>query len=115
LESGADLTVYLPEHTPASALPAAVEIHPLQSLPDSLPWPSLLALEISMADLTNLRDWLKLDPHQRIPCPTEALILAPMPCAALGECGACAVPTRQGKTALACKDGPVFDLNELSW
>jgi NAD(P)H-flavin reductase len=42
------------------------------------------------------------------------LILAPMPCAGLAECGACAVPARSG-WKLACLDGPVFDLRALDW
>jgi NAD(P)H-flavin reductase len=40
------------------------------------------------------------------------LVVAPMPCGGLAECGVCAVTTRRG-WKLACKDGPVFDLGEL--
>jgi len=36
----------------------------------------------------------------------------PMPCGGLGDCGLCAVDLKRG-WKLACKDGPVFDLNEL--
>jgi NAD(P)H-flavin reductase len=40
--------------------------------------------------------------------------MAAMPCSGLADCGVCAVPARRGYK-LACKDGPVFDLDELDW
>jgi dihydroorotate dehydrogenase electron transfer subunit len=32
-----------------------------------------------------------------------------------GACLGCAVPHRDGRFALCCQDGPVFDFDEVSW
>lgn len=115
LRSGADVAVFLPQNFPPIDLPAVVEVLPLQALHEFLSWPTLLVLEVPINKLQNLRDMLGLSPHDLLPCPAEALILTPMPCATLGDCGACAVPGQKGRYQLACKDGPVFCLKELEW
>ena len=115
LNSGADVAVFLPENLRLTELPADIEVLPLQVLHEFLSWPTLLLLEIPLMELPELRTWLKFPPHETLPCPAEALILTPMPCAALGDCGACAVPSRNSRYHLACKDGPVFKLSELVW
>ncbi len=115
LKSGADVAVFLPEHLRPEELPAAVEVHSIYTLHESLSWPTLLLVEIPLADLSHLRDWLKLNPVDLLPCPAQALILTPMPCVTFGDCGVCAVPTRKGRYRMACKEGPVFDLKELDW
>lgn len=50
-------------------------------------------------------------PHPTLP-EAQILVRVPMPCGALAECGVCAVRLRDG-VALACDDGPVFDLRLL--
>ena len=95
-------------------LPLVIEAHPLSALPESLTWADSLALDLSLEDLPNLRMILGLDLHEPIPCLAQAIILTPMPCGAVAECGVCAVPARKGYK-LACKDGPVFELNKLKW
>jgi hypothetical protein len=115
IESGADIAIFTPAPPQPGSLPPAVEIHPLNALPDSLSWAAYLALDIPLGSLPHLRETLDLGPHDRIPCPAQALIWTPMPCGAAADCGACAVPTRKAGYKLACKDGPVFDLNELVW
>ena len=115
LDSGADVAVFLPENLQPAELPADIEVLPLHALHEFLSWPSLLLLEIPLTKLPQLRTWLKLSPHETLPCAAEALILTPMPCAALGDCGVCAVPSRNSRYQLACKDGPVFKLSELVW
>lgn len=99
---------------PLPMLPAAVEAYPLAALPDVLHWADLLALDLPLPRLKGLRETLSLRPSDHLPCPTQVLLLTLMPCAGMAECGACAVPTRNG-TLLACLDGPVFDLNLLNW
>jgi hypothetical protein len=42
----------------------------------------------------------------------QVLVVTPAPCGGLAECGVCAVTTRRG-WKMACKDGPVFSLNEF--
>lgn len=92
----------------------ALEIYPLAALPEVVPWADVLALDLPLEELPHLRRRLGLEERQPLPCPAQALVYTPMPCAALAECGACAVPARRG-WKLACADGPVFDLNDLTW
>jgi len=109
-----DADVALFTNNPLPALPAALEIHPLNDLPESLTWADTLVLELQIQDLPSLRQVLALDPHEHIPCLAQALITTPMPCGALADCGVCAVPAPKGYK-LTCKDGPVFDLQKLKW
>jgi hypothetical protein len=116
IESGADVALFTLTPTQQSlSLPPAVEIHPLSALQESLSWANFLAIDITPDMLPDLRQVLQFGPHDRIPCQAQALIYMPMPCSALAECGACAVPTQKSGYKLACKDGPVFDLNQLDW
>ena len=108
----ADIAVFT--QTPLPHLPPVIEAQPLSTLPESLIWADTLALDLPLEDLSKLRQILSLDPHQSIPCLAQALIMVPMPCGAIADCGVCAVPTRKSYK-LACKDGPVFDLNKLNW
>ena len=95
-------------------LPAALEVQPLQNIPEALAWADFLAIDIPLQSLAGLRHILGLGAGERLPCPGEVLIETPMPCGGLADCGACAVPGRRG-WKLACKDGPVFDINEIEW
>jgi len=106
------VTLYTDAHL--SALPSTLEIYPLSSLHEALTWPDLLALDLPLERLPALRDLLGLQPGDLLPCPAQALIWTPMPCAGLAECGACAVPSHRGYK-LACEDGPVFPINHLEW
>jgi hypothetical protein len=100
--------------SPLSSLPSTLEIYPLASLREALSWPDLLALDLPLERLPTLRDLLGVRPGDPLPCLAQALIWAPMPCAGIAECGACAVPSRRGYK-LACADGPVFPLHSLDW
>jgi hypothetical protein len=95
-------------------LPAALEAQRLQNIPEALAWADFLAIDIPLVSLSGLRHALGLGAGERLPCPGEILIETPMPCGSMADCGACAVPGRGG-WKLACKDGPVFDLNEIEW
>jgi hypothetical protein len=99
---------------PLGPLPTAIEVNPLHILPDSLSWPDFLALDLPLESLPNLRRIFGLARQERLPFPAQALILSPMPCASLADCSICAVRGRRS-WKLACKDGPVFSLNELDW
>lgn len=111
LAQGADVALFA--GCPLPPLPAAVEIHPLAELPEALSWADFLALDVPIAHLEALRSRLGLEHGDGLLVPAQALIETSMPCTALAECGACAVPARHLK--LACKDGPVFHLHELDW
>ena len=95
-------------------LPAALEVQPVQNVPEALAWADFLAVDIPLLSLTGLRHVLGLGAGDRLPCPGELLVETPMPCGGLADCSACAVPGRRG-WKLACKDGPVFDINEIEW
>jgi dihydroorotate dehydrogenase electron transfer subunit len=94
------------------SLPAKVEASPLSALPEALPWADFLAVDISIDSLSELRRSLGLAAGQRLPCAGGALVLSPMPCVGLADCGVCALPARRG-FKLLCKDGPVVDLADL--
>jgi len=94
-------------------LPAALEVQPLSALPEALVWADFLAVDISLRSLSSLGELLGLKGgNQKLPCPGQVLVRTDMPCAGIADCGVCALKTRSG-WRLACKDGPVFDLEEL--
>jgi hypothetical protein len=110
LEAGGDVTLF--SDAPISPIPSALEFYPLAALPEGLPWADFLAVDLPLLDLPGLRSRLGMDSGSRLPCPGQALVFSPMPCAGLAACGACAVPVRHG-WKLACEAGPVFDLEDL--
>jgi hypothetical protein len=95
-----------------SPLPSSIEINPLNELRDALHWADFLALDVPIERLPELPQILGLTQDPYLPCPAQALVITPMPCGGLADCGVCAVATRK-TYQLACKDGPVFDLKEL--
>ena len=99
---------------PLPQLPSAVEAYPLNALPELLSWADFIALDLPTAALVDLRARLGLGVHGRLTCPAQALVLAAMPCGGVAECGVCAIPAHRG-WKLACKDGPVFNLDEIIW
>jgi hypothetical protein len=106
----AEVTLYC-SFIPAD-LPMAVEILPLDLLPDALKWADFLAIETCLPELPQLPERLKLSAGHASFCPTQVLAASAMPCAGQAECGVCSVRTRRG-WRLACQDGPVFDYNLL--
>lgn len=111
-QQGAEVALFA--EPPLPALPSWLEASPLILLPDVLTWADFLALDLPVDHLPRLRQLLGLPAHSGTPCPAQALVRLSMPCGAAAECGACAVPGRRG-WQLACKDGPVFELNDLEW
>jgi dihydroorotate dehydrogenase electron transfer subunit len=95
-------------------LPPALEVYPPSELSENLAWADFMAFDLPITRLSTLRDTLGLLPHDRLPCPAQTLMFSPMPCGGVGDCGVCAVPARRSYK-LACKDGPVFDLNDIRW
>jgi hypothetical protein len=93
-------------------LPPEVEIQLTTSLAEVVKWADYLALDLPRASLPGLREKLGFTEQDRVRLEAQALVLTPMPCGGMAECGVCAVSARRG-WRLACKDGPVFDLKEL--
>ena len=110
LAQGTDVVLF--SDARLSSIASSLEILPLASLSEILSWADFLAFDLPWQHLPDLRALLKTT---ILPCPAQALILAPMPCGALADCGACAVPAAHHGYKLVCKDGPVFDLNTLEW
>jgi hypothetical protein len=116
---GQEAAVALFSDAPLPArLPSSVEAYPLSALSELLNWADFIAIDLPLAALPDLRSRLGLsasmDHNLHLHCPAQALVLAPMPCGGLAECGVCAVPAQHG-WKLACSDGPVFNLHEIAW
>lgn len=111
-QQGAEVALFA--ESPLPALPAWLEASPLAALPEAISWADFLALDLPAQALPRLRQQLDLPSQAGCPCPAQALVRLPMPCGAVAECGACAISVRRG-WRLACKDGPVFNLNDLEW
>jgi len=90
-------------------IPPAVEVATVSDLQENLDWPDFIAVDLERASLGSLSVILggKGDHIDG-----QVLVRTPMPCRGLGECGVCAVRTKQG-WRMACTDGPVFSLKEL--
>jgi len=92
--------------------PPEVEIRPASELSDILEWADYLAIDLSRDSLPELQEKLRNGVQAKINSDAQILVLTPMPCGGLAECGVCAVTVRRG-WKMACKDGPVFNLSEL--
>jgi hypothetical protein len=111
LEQGGDVALYCSSEIPHH-LPLAVEVLPLNQLSQAHTWADYLALDAGFQHLSSLRSLLGIPAGQRLPIPAQVLLVTRMPCGGAAECGVCAVLTTQG-WRLACKDGPVFNLDIL--
>jgi dihydroorotate dehydrogenase electron transfer subunit len=113
LAQNADIAVF--SDAPLPSLPPAIEIRSVQAIPEAVAWADFLAIDLPLENIPQLRQALQLGTHDYVPCPTQVLVTTPMPCAGIGECAVCAVPKRKRGYKLACKDGPVVNLNQLAW
>lgn len=92
---------------PVRELPMAVEVQGLDGLPEALRWADYVALEMPVEEVEQLSRLLSRVPRQ---VRGQILVLSPMPCGGLAQCGVCTVKG----TRLACEDGPVFELSQLA-
>jgi hypothetical protein len=94
------------------SFPDEVEVQPLASVFDALPWADYAAIDIGRERLPELKQRI-FEQRKAASLPTvEVLIRTPMPCGGIAECGVCAVVTKSS-WQMACKDGPVFDWNDI--
>ena len=107
-----DASVVLVSDMDLPDLPHEVEIRPLTALREITPWADYVALDMPRESLPGLRQMLGLGEQVKVRLEAQVLIVTPMPCGGIAECGVCAVKIRHG-WKLACKDGPVFDLQTL--
>ena len=95
-----------------AGLPPGVEVLRPEAFREVLGWADFIALDLSIDALPiatamlGLAEWPSLLPL------AQALIASPMPCGGLADCGVCALPGGR-QLRLACKDGPVFDLQNI--
>jgi dihydroorotate dehydrogenase electron transfer subunit len=90
-----------------------VEIQPLESMHEIYAWADFAAIDVSRENLSELRSVLGGTAQSRGRIEAQVLVRTPMPCGALAECGICALTLKDGWT-MACRDGPVYGLGELS-
>jgi len=103
---------FLAENAPKD-LPELVEVQPIEAIEEVCAWADFVALEAAVDDLDRILNRMTLMKQPHLWEKTQVLIRTPMPCGALAACGACAVQTRKG-WKMACKDGPVFNLGDLT-
>lgn len=91
---------------PPDDLPSDVEIRPLAALEEINQWADYLALAATR------EEWgerIRNSDQLIVTGEAQVLIVTPMPCGGLGQCGVCSVDVKRGE-GLACEDGPVFNL-----
>lgn len=93
-------------------LPDDVEVQPISALGDVVEWADYLAFDVARENLNQMREQLKNADQFASGQAVQILIHTPVPCGGVAECGGCAVTLKSG-WKLACRDGPVFDWNEM--
>jgi dihydroorotate dehydrogenase electron transfer subunit len=101
--------VTLVSETPPANLPPSIEVLPPEQIDEAKAWADALALACAVDEIAELKLWLG---ERKIRQAAQVLIQSEMPCTGLANCGICAVKTKTG-WKLACKEGPVFELEEL--
>lgn len=94
------------------SLPDEVEVQPLSALDDVVRWADYLAFDVLRESLYGLKERLGGANQLSVKSEAQVLVRTSIPCGGIAECGVCAVGTKSS-WKLACKDGPVFDWNEL--
>jgi len=107
-----DAAVVLLTSSSPDNLPDDVEVQPLSTLSDILEWVDFAAFDLAGENLDQLRNQLGKSNQSMSGRDIQILIRTPVPCGGMAECGVCAV-TVTSDWKLACKDGPVFDWNDL--
>ncbi len=110
LKQGA--AVVLVSGSDGERLPDEVEVQPLSALDEVLAWADYLAFDVALQDLSGLRERLASVKQAWAGKDAQVLIHTPMPCGGIADCGVCAVTLKSG-WAMACKDGPVFELEKI--
>lgn len=96
----------------AESLPDDVEVQPSSALTEIVEWADYLAFDVARENLHGLMERLGKQNQASALREAEVLIRTQIPCGGVAECGVCAVTTKSG-WKMACKEGPVFRLNEI--
>lgn len=111
LKAGAAVTLVC-EVAPED-LSEEVEIQPLKSLNEIYQWADFVAADVARENLAQLQSALDGAGQAGRKVGAQVLVRTPMPCGAMAECGVCAITIRN-RWVMVCKDGPVFELSELT-
>jgi hypothetical protein len=93
-------------------LPNEVEVQPLSIISEVCDWSDYTALDVARENLPALKKRLGLPNQATALKEVQVLIRTLIPCGGVAECGVCAV-TVKSQWKMACKDGPVFDWDEI--
>lgn len=93
-------------------LPDEVEVQPSSALGEILEWADYIAFDVTRENLSELKETVGKLKQMSVKKKAQALIRTAMPCGGIAECGVCAV-TLKSSWKLTCKDGPVFDWDEI--
>ena len=115
-----DAAIVLVSDSAPDHLPDEVEVQPLSTISEVCEWSDYIALDVARENLPALKKRLGL-PNQATALKArvelgrnevQVLVRTLMPCGGAAECGVCAV-TVKSQWKMACKDGPVFDWDEI--
>jgi NAD(P)H-flavin reductase len=115
-----EAAVTLVSDTQPEDLSLQVEVQPLSALNEVIKWADYIAVDVERESLHQLRERFESGQQAKgrvgsgsfIPNEMQVLVSMPMPCGGVAECGVCAVHVKHN-WKMACKDGPVFALNDL--
>lgn len=110
LANRAEVTLFTGRHL--SDLAPEIEVLPLEELGQVKDWADYLAVVLQPNQVNDFRNGLQLNSGRKNNLIVEIMLETPMPCDESSACGVCAVYTSKG-WRLACKDGPVFALDDL--
>ncbi|MDA1329559.1 MAG: hypothetical protein O3B43_00605 [Chloroflexi bacterium] len=106
---GLEITLYC--DSPTRELPLNVEVHPLVMLTKPQEWADFILVDTVRGEIDGLAQKLGAV-DQFASLNGEILVLGPMPCGGLAQCGVCSLNIALGQKFI-CEDGPVFNLAEL--
>ena len=107
-----DAAVVLVSDLRVDNLPDEIEVQPLSTFSEIMKWADYVALDVDRENLSRLRERMLNETQTKAAIQAQVLVRTPLPCGGIAECGVCAVTVKSG-WKMACKDGPVFDWNEL--
>jgi hypothetical protein len=96
------------------SIPEDVEIMGLPNLEEAIRWADYIGMDCPVNLLSQAASHKSILKSGTPACPIQILVSTPMPCLGIAECGICSVPVKKGYK-LACKDGPVLNLDELDF
>jgi dihydroorotate dehydrogenase electron transfer subunit len=93
-------------------LPDDVEVQPVSALDEVMKWADYAAFVVSRENFSGWKERFGMSRQASVTRKAQVLVRTPVPCGGIAECGVCAVSLNSG-WKMACKDGPVFQMDEL--